>query len=108
MARFSNVDLDLDEVNNTELVALCEWAGFQASRAWPREVLLNALLKFEPPGVPEPLEKFRSSLSKWLTKYWKRIQMQAQKKVCPNCFLCGELQVLSCYAKNRKYFKGPQ
>ena len=110
MARFADVDLDLNEVNDSELVALCRWAGFDASRAWPREVLLDALLSFDPPDVPGPLDEYRAQLSKWLNRYWRKLQMQTKKKVCPNCHMCSEIQVLDCYGKNKRNFvkKGPR
>lgn len=108
MARFADIDLNLEEVNDTELVALCHWAGMRnASRAWPREVLIGSLRTFDPPDVPMTLHENRKSLSKWLQRYWKKIQMQVQKKVCPNCHLCSEVQVLACYSKNSKNFKIP-
>jgi len=44
----------------------------------------------------------------WLKRWWDNIQMQMPKKVCPNCHLCKDLQVLDCYSKNEKQIKpGP-
>lgn len=109
MAKYGDVNLDLNEVNNSELVALCRWVGVPAAtRAWPREVLLDTLQSFNPPGVKQSFSGPRESMSKWLRRYWSRIQMQVQKKVCPDCHLCGEVQFLACYVRNRKHFQGPK
>ena len=107
MARRSEtVNLDLEMLNDTELVGLCQLQGIQASRAWPRELLIQALSRFESYEFPTVLSKKRSTLSAYLTRYWERIQMQALKKVCPRCELCRDAQVLECYGANRKKIEG--
>lgn len=107
MPKYDDIHLDLDEINDTELVALCKWVGIDnASRAWPREILMRSLLHMVRPDVPQVLEKRRVPLSKWLQRYWGVIQMQVQKRVCPECTLCTELQVMTCYEKNSKYLRG--
>ena len=106
MVKQPNVTIDLREINHTELVALCHWVGIKASRGWPRVYLIWALENFEPIVYKDPIDKLRESLSAWLQRYWDRIQMQAQKKVCPYCENCTDLQVLTCYMKNRKGIEG--
>lgn len=105
MPKFAEIQLDLDEVNQTELVALCAWAGIPASRAWPREVLVEALRTFTPPDIPLPLEKSRDIMSKWLQRHWDKFRMQMEKKTCPDCYHCHDMQVISCYDMNKKNFK---
>lgn len=107
MPKYEDIHLDLDAINDTELVALCKWVGIKnASRAWPREALIQSLLSMKPPTAMQVLEKQRLTLSKWLLRYWGVIQMQVQKKVCPECTLCTEIQVMTCYEKNSKYLRG--
>jgi hypothetical protein len=97
---------DLDDLNDSELVLLCNWMGIGASRAWPREELLFSLENFEALDIDGPVDEDRGILSDFLKRIWRRIQMQMSKKVCPNCHECRELQVLECYRKNRKHLGG--
>lgn len=97
---------DLSELNDSELVLLCQWVGMGASRGWPREVLISTLENFEPVEIDLPYAYEQEILSQFLEKYWKRIRMQVSKKVCPNCSECREMQVLECYGKNRKHLGG--
>ena len=98
------IHIDLDELNHSELVALCRWVEIEASRAWPRHLLIEALEQFQAIELEDPLDRLRNKLSPWLRRYWVQIQMQASKKVCPNCHLCRDAQVIECYNKNRRHF----
>jgi hypothetical protein len=42
------------------------------------------------------------TLSKWLQRWWDKLRMQVPKKVCPNCTMCGDLQVMDCYSRNEQ------
>ena len=106
MVKQPDINIDLGELNQSELVKLCCWVGIQATRGWPREYLVWALENFQAIDYEDPVDVKRRRLSTWLQRYWDRIQMQAQKKVCPRCFNCGDLQVLTCYMKNRKGIEG--
>ena len=101
-----DIDIDLDELNDTELVALCNWVGIRASRAWPRGLLIESLETFEPIDIDQPLDVERGRMGNYLRMYWDRYRLQVDKKVCPNCFECSELQILSCYNKNKKRIEG--
>lgn len=98
--------IDLSELNQSELVELCRWMSLEASRAWPRELLIQCLQMFDCIEVSTIIEKKAAKLSEWLNLYWDRMQMQAQKKVCPNCHLCRDAQVLACYQLNRRKLEG--
>jgi hypothetical protein len=99
-------DLDLDQVNRSELVEICHWAGIaSASRAWPRELLVQSLKEFNDPDITNPIDLKREKMEVFQQKYWDRIRMQAPKKVCPKCHECRDLQVLACYDLNRAYFE---
>ena len=104
MVRLPEIHIDLNALNNSELVALCQWVEIKATRAWPRSLLIEALENFQPFDLKDPIDEHREKLSSWLKRYWDRVQMQAAKKACPNCEMCRDLQVLECYALNRKYF----
>ena len=106
MVKHIDIDIDLNQINQSELVRLCRWVGIQASRGWPREYLVWALENFQAIDYQDPVDDNRHKLSSWLGRWWDRIQMQAQKKVCPRCFSCNDLQVLTCYMKNRKGIEG--
>ena len=99
-------ECDLNEMNQSELVALCQWIGIKASRAWPREFLTRALENFETYELPDPIGERHTRMSTWLKKYWDRAQMQAKKKSCPNCEYCRDMQVLECYYANKKNIEG--
>ena len=102
MAPNREIEIDLSELNHSELVLLANWNGLNASRALPREELEEMLATLTPNRRPGPFDKVRQELSDWLVKYWARIQMQVPKKVCPNCHECREFQVLDCFAANRE------
>lgn len=106
MVKQPDITIDLNEINQSELVALCRWIGVKATRGWPREYLIWALENFYSVEYDDPVDVHRHKLSGWLKRWWDRIQMQAQKKVCPRCENCGDLQVLHCYMKNRKGIEG--
>lgn len=106
MVRQPDMEIDLNEVNHTELVRLCQWVGIPASRGIPREVLVHMLENFDNLEIPNPFDEARSIVSQFLNRYWDRIRMQAQKKVCPDCFLCRDMQVLECFNMNKKSLKG--
>lgn len=106
MVKQPDITIDLGELNQSELVELCQWVELKVSRGWPREYLVWVLENFEQIEHQDPVDDARVKLSKWLQRYWDRFQLQAQKKVCPRCFNCSDLQVLSCYTKNRKGIEG--
>jgi len=102
------VQVTLDDLNDSEIVLLCHWVGIKASRAWPRPLLIHALENFEPIEVEQPLDDERRKMSQFLQRWWERVRMQVAKKVCPNCFECREMQILDCYTKNKKHIGGSQ
>ena len=97
--------IDLDEFNQSELVALAQWCGINASRAWPRDMVVEALETFDHPDASNPLDRYRTKMHNWLNKYWDRVKMQAVKKACPNCHSCRDMQALQCFIINRKYIE---
>lgn len=100
MVRVPDIHIDLDELNHSELVALARWSGLPASRAFPRDMLVESLESFRPVEADMPFDKMREDLSTWMKRWWSIFQMQVSKKVCPTCSLCKDLQVLDCYSKN--------
>jgi len=100
------MEIDLNEVNHSELVRLCQWMGISANRGIPREVLVQMLEDFEDYEIPNPIDEARGIVSQFLDRYWDRIRMQAQKKVCPDCSLCRDMQVLECFNMNKKSLRG--
>jgi hypothetical protein len=108
MAKPPAVPVDLEQLNDSELVLLAKWNGLPASRGMPREMLIESLETFHPADVVVPLDDIRELMSKWLKIHWAQIRMQIKKKVCPECFKCRDIQVLSCYSKIESHIKpGP-
>jgi hypothetical protein len=108
MARLPEIHVDLTVLNHSELVLLAKWCGLPASRGMSREVLIESLETFQPSELPIPFDEKRQLMSEWLKRWWSNIRMQMPKKVCPNCRLCRDLQVLDCYSENEKQIKpGP-
>lgn len=105
MPKVPDIKIDLDKLNHSELVLLSNWSGMKVTRAVPRNLIIESLKNFEPLNLPDPIDTARSRISRWLNKHWDRVQMQAQKKVCPKCHLCRDLQVVECYSANKKYFE---
>lgn len=100
MARIPDVHIDLSDLNHSELVLLARWCGLPASRAVSRELLVESLETFEPIDIPMPLDDKRQEMAEWLNRWWDVVRMQVPKKVCPNCLLCKDLQVMDCYLRN--------
>lgn len=108
MAKAPIIEFDLNSLNHSELVLLAKWCGLPASRGFPREVLVQSLETFAPTELPVPLDEKRQQMSEWLQRWWDSFQMQVAKKVCPQCHLCRDLQVLDCYTRNERNIKpGP-
>jgi len=105
MARTPDIHIDLNMLNHSELVLLAKWCGLPASRGMPREILMSSLETFQPAELPIPFDEKRTQMSEWLKRWWNNIRMQMPKKVCPNCHLCKDLQVLDCYSENEKQIK---
>lgn len=99
-------EVDLNDLNDSELVALCNWVDIRASRAWPRDLLIRSLKNFEPVDIEQPFDEERRLMSAFLKRYWDRFRLQVDKKVCPNCFECREMQIMACYNKNKRRIEG--
>ena len=106
MAPRQEVEIDLTELNHSELVLLANWCGLNMSRAVPREAILEALDTLTPNRGTGPFERERKNLNEWLRRWWSVVQMQVSKKVCPDCYRCREIQVLDCYSMNRVNIEG--
>ena len=101
------IRIDLEELNHTELVLLLRWIGVEnATRAMPREMLIEALETVSPIEAPNPVDRQRKAMSAWLKLHWDRLQMQAPKAACPHCFECSDMQAMECFHKNKHYFGG--
>ena len=100
MVKLPEGDFDITDLNHTELVQLANWNGLKASRAYPRERIIEALENYQP-FEDGPFDHWRVKLSKWLHRWWSIVRMQVPKKVCPRCDLCRDAQVLDCYMKNK-------
>jgi len=100
MAKVPVVHIDLSELNHSELVMLAKWCGLPASRAVPRDLLVESLEAFTPIEAPMPLDEKRKQMSEWMKRWWNVVRMQVPKKVCPDCTKCHDLQVLDCYTRN--------
>jgi hypothetical protein len=103
MVTVPNIQIDLDDLNHSELVTLASWCGLRANRGMPREVLYEHLQSFKPFKPEDPFDGARGAISSWLNRHWDRFRLQVAKKVCPNCEQCRDLQVLDCYMKNHKH-----
>lgn len=103
MVTVPDIQIELDDLNHSELVLLARWNGLKANRGMPREVLYRHLRTFTPFEPADPFDGAREAVSTWLKRHWERFQLQVAKKVCPHCERCRDLQVLDCYMKNHKH-----
>jgi hypothetical protein len=94
------VHVDFEQMNHSELIQLANFNELNASRATPREMVIEALQTFTP-FPARPFDGMRISLNKWLTRWWDALRMQMPKKVCPDCFQCRDAQILACFERNR-------
>ena len=105
-AAAEEVQINLEEMNQSELVMLARWIGLTGiTRAIPRTVLITAISNFENIEFKNPVDNYRKMMSGWLRLHWKRLQMQAYSKVCPNCERCSDMRALDCYLINRSQIK---
>lgn len=105
-------DYDIDDLNQTELVALARRNDITgASRAVPRELLIAAIRSFEDLSFQDPMYKTKDRLSTNFRKYWSRFRMQVPGKAtedinnmkpgeCPNCYTSSDAQVAYCFVMN--------
>lgn len=100
MAKYQEFTQQLTDLNHSELVLLAKWCGLPASRAFPRDMLISSLENYRAIELPVPLDDKRQQVSEWLNRWWDKVRMQVPKKVCPNCHLCRDLQVIDCYSLN--------
>jgi len=105
MARYPDNPIDLTALNHSELVVLAKWCGLPASRGISREALIESLETYNPTNLPIPFSEKGKQLSEWIQRHWDNLRMQMPKKICPNCRLCSDLQVLDCYSRNERQFK---
>jgi hypothetical protein len=105
VALVPDITIDLGGMNHSELVRLAQWIGMaNATRAFPRDMLMEAIESMQAPEVDNPVDARRRAMKDWLTRYWDRLQMQAPKPECPDCFSCGDLQAVECYHLNKSNF----
>ena len=100
------VELDLNDLNHSELVAMARWMDMKASRGIPRDVLIHAIENLVGVDYQDSVRVKGEKLSAWLNRYWEVFQLQVKKKVCPDCHLCRDAQVLECYELNKRKFGG--
>lgn len=105
MTKLPDTNYSLDALNHTELVQLANYNGLNASRAAPREVVIEHLRSFTP-FEERPFDWMRDAMHKWLVRWWSRLRMQVPKKVCPDCYMCRDAQILDCYSSNRANIEG--
>lgn len=94
-----------ESLNHSELIALARWNDLPASRGHSREELIQSLQTLTPLEKHNQFDAMRTSMSNWLVRWWDKVRMQVPKKVCPNCFECRDIQILSCYSKNEASIK---
>ena len=99
------ISVDLSAMNHTELVLLARWMGMKATRAIPRDVLVSAIAEFKTIDFRNPIDSYRKTLSTWLTRHWKLVQMQMEKEVCPHCDQCCDMRALDCFLINKSNFR---
>ncbi len=105
MALVPDITINLREMNHSELVRLAQWIGMaNATRAFTRDVLVEAIESMQALEMNNPVDARRRAMKDWLTRYWDRLQMQAPKSECPDCFKCGDTQAVECYHLNKNNF----
>jgi hypothetical protein len=96
--------IDFDQFNQTELVKFAEYYElYGASRAVPREVLVDAIKNYKDIVEHNPLLVRKDTMSSWLKDYWQDA-MDLQKppfRPCPKCQNCTDMQIVSCYETNK-------
>lgn len=92
---------DINEMNTTEIVQLCQQNGLPgAARFIPRKILLEHLMRLEPIDIASPIDAMRRKLSLWLRRNWGVMEMQVDKPQCPRCDDSCDLQVVWCFLDN--------
>ena len=104
--KLPKVEVNLSDLNRSELVLLANWCCLGATQANSREELIQALETMLPLNTPAAFVDEAGRLHQWIEFHWNVFQMQVGKRVCPNCEQCRDLQVLECYRFNRLRLEG--
>ena len=71
MVTVPDIRMELEDLNHSELVALANWCGLNASRGIPRSVLYDHLRRFIPFREETPFDRMRVDVSSWIKGYNK-------------------------------------
>jgi hypothetical protein len=105
------MDLDLAEVNLSELVLIAKEVNADAHRGLGREALL-AIIELGEVKLPQRLiNKKRLAVMQYINDNWKAVSYQVScpaKTQSPTaCFGCSDLQAVTCVLDNYSKFKEP-
>lgn len=101
---------DLDQVNHTELVQLCNLIVPEAGAhlGMDRSVLEEVIVGVIPDGQANPVDQYRAKLYRFIRKNWEKIRDQLEVNCGGNCYECHDFLVLGCYATNSHHLKEPE
>ena len=102
----TELQIDLESMNHSELVLLARWVGFNhITRSMPRKKVIEVIEDLNNVEFKNPINGYRKMMSSWLKLRWDRLQMQAVSSSCPNCEQCDDMRSLDCYMTNRSVIK---
>lgn len=96
-------EINYDEFNTTELLAFAKHKDVRgATRATPREVIIDAIHNNHDVDDDSRLIEMREELSSYLKSFWDtKFQMQARHSSCPNCETCSDFLLVVCHHANK-------
>jgi hypothetical protein len=98
---------DLEHVNHTELVQLCNLMNpdGNAHLGMKRKVLEEILQGVVPDDASNPVDKIRKRLHSFIQEHWEKIRDQMEVNCTGNCYQCHDFMVLGCYVTNADHLK---
>lgn len=97
--------VDYDEFNHSELVSLAHFNDVRgASRAVPREDLINAIERHEDLPQNTVLHRIREEFAAWVKAHWDtQLRMQIKEPgISDEGVTCSDLQLLAYYMANEE------
>ena len=91
---------DLQDMNITELVALCRLAESSAHRGVQRKTLIS-ILKGKKRKVHNRVDEYRHEIVGFLESYWETVRSQVDLKCHGNCYAHTDFQVVTCWKTNK-------
>lgn len=96
-------DIQLEDLNKGELLAICSHIGEPAFRGLSKTDLVQITEGRRIKPVIPPLDRLRDKLIAFIQLYWDSIKYQLPAGCTGMCYQCSDMKMLVCYTENREH-----